>query len=352
MNRILVRSSLALVATLLVFGAKADGTEYRSDPWITLKAKIALLTADDLDAHAIHVDTINGHVTLHGKVDTGAEQARAEQVAAHIDGVIQVRNLLQIVPENKRKETKLDDAALRDRAMAGLQADAALNDSHITVKSVNKGVVLLSGSAASLSDHLRAIRDVDSVDGVRRVASEVHSPDVLSDREIATAEERDHAAPPSSEKGVTQALSDMWITTATKTRLMADSETPAMQINVDTDNGAVTLFGVVPTESAKKAAEADTLKVSGVKRVVNDLQVVPDKDQRVVAIRDEETLSQADKKLQGHAEFKHVTVEVKNGVARLSGTVANASDRIMAAVVVRSCDGVRSVNNDIVVKLT
>jgi len=348
MNRIIIRGLFVLTAAALALAANSGSKEYRPDPWITLTAKIVLLTADDLDAHAINVDTVNGRVTLHGKVDTAPEKARAEKIAANIDGVVAVRNLLQVVPESTRKVTNLDDAALRERAAEALKSDTTLKDSNITVKSVNKGVALLSGTAASLSDHLRAIRDVGSVDGVQRVASEVQSPNVLADREIAADEAKEHAAP--AEGGMKQAVADMWITTATKSRLMADGDTPAMDINVDTDNGVVTLFGVVPSESSKKAAEADTLKVSGVKSVDNQLQVVPDKNKKVVAVRDDEALKVAETTLKGHSEMKHVAVEVKNGVARLTGDVANETDRIMAAVMVRSCDGVRSVENDLHVK--
>lgn len=350
MNRIFSRSLLLLFATMFALSASAETKGYRADPWITLKTKIALLTTDNLDAHAIHVDTINGRVTLHGKTDTGAEKALAAQVAERIEGTRQVRNLLQVVPENKRKVTNLDDAAVNERAEAALRSDPRLSDSHVTVKSVNKGVVLLSGTAASLTDHLRAIRDVVSVDGVRRVASDVQSPDVLADREIVADEAKASATPPSSEGSTKQAISDMWITTATKSRLMVDSETPAMDINVDTDGGVVTLFGVVPTEAAKKAAEADAKKVSGVKAVENDLQVVPAKDAKIVAVRDDEAQKASEQALKGHDEFKHVSVDVKNGVARLTGTTTNAADRIMASVVVRACDGIRSVENDLNVK--
>lgn len=350
MSRMISRSVLLLFATMFALSASAETKGYRADPWITLKTKIALLTTDNLDAHAIHVDTINGRVTLHGKTDTGAEKALAAQVAERIEGTRQVRNLLQVVPENRRKVTNLDDAAVNERAEAALRSDPRLSDSHVTVKSVNKGVVLLSGTAASLTDHLRAIRDVVSVDGVRRVASDVQSPDVLADREIVADEAKASATPPSSEGSTKQAISDMWITTATKSRLMVDSETPAMDINVDTDGGVVTLFGVVPTEAAKKAAEADAKKVTGVKAVENDLQVVPAKDAKIVAVRDDEAQKASEQALKGHDEFKHVSVAVKNGVARLTGTTTNAADRIMASVVVRACDGIRSVENDLNVK--
>jgi hyperosmotically inducible protein len=139
----------------------------------------------------------------------------------------------------------------------------------------------------------------------------------------------------------------MWITTAAKVRLMADGDTPAMEINVDTDDGVVTLFGVVPTKESKAAAEANVAKVSGVKKVENALQVVPPEKQEAVEVKDEEALEAAKKALQIKDAFKDVSVEVKNGVARLTGTVQNQSDWLMAAVSVRGSRGVRSVNNDL-----
>lgn len=67
---------------------------------------------------------------------------------------------------------------------------------------------------------------------------------------------------------------DAWITTDAKVRLIANSDTPARDINVDTLAGVVTLFGTVPTEAARRAAELEVKKIDGVKSVENDLQVV------------------------------------------------------------------------------
>ena len=51
----------------------------------------------------------------------------------------------------------------------------------------------------------------------------------------------------------------------------------------------MTLFGIVPTQDAKAAAADDARKVSGVTRVVNELQVVASAKQAAVKVRDEET---------------------------------------------------------------
>ena len=50
----------------------------------------------------------------------------------------------------------------------------------------------------------------------------------------------------------------------------------------------MTLFGIVPTQDAKAAAADDARKVSGVTRVVNELQVVASAKQAAVKVRDEE----------------------------------------------------------------
>ena len=48
-------------------------------------------------------------------------------------------------------------------------------------------------------------------------------------------------------------------------------------------------------------------------------------------------------------QFKSVKVEVKNGVARLSGSVPNYSDRLEAAMIARATSGVRSVHEELTV---
>src|SRR5881296_1053155 len=114
------------------------------DAWITTKTKLSLLTTEGVSGTAIHVDTILGKVTLHGKVRSAEEKAKAESIAKKIDGVLEVRNLLQIVTPQREKAIQLSDDALKQRIEKELQADSSLKDSTISVKSVNKGVVLLA----------------------------------------------------------------------------------------------------------------------------------------------------------------------------------------------------------------
>jgi hyperosmotically inducible periplasmic protein len=334
----------SVVAVVVSVALAAPVGAATPDAWITTKTKLSLLTTEGVSGTAIHVDTILGKVTLHGKVRTAEEKAKAESIAKKIDGVLEVRNLLQVVTPQREKTIQLSDDDLKLRVEKELQGDSSLKESSISVKSVNKGVVLLAGTAKTLSAHLRAVETVAWVPGVERVASEIKSPDTLADAEIWR--EPVARGESSKESGIRNTASDIWITSATKMRLLTDSRTPALNINVETHAGVVTLFGIVPTHDAKSAAEADARKVSGVKRVVNELQVVASTKQAEVKARDEDIESEVKKALE-KSDFRDISVEVKNGVVRLKGTVPTGSRRLDAAVLTRSVNGVRAVKDDL-----
>jgi hyperosmotically inducible protein len=306
---------------------------------------MALLTTDGVSGTAINVDTVDGRVTLHGKVETTAEKEKAGATAKQIEGAKEVRNLLQVVPDAAQEVVDASDADLTTKVKDALKADKSLADSDIKVQSVNGGVVLLAGKANSLTDHLEALETVRAVPGVRRVTSEIESPDKLADDEIR--KDRDQAA---AKPGSTTAMvSDAWITSAVKMRLLANGDTPALDINVDTSDADVTLFGIVPTQAAKTAAEAEAKKVDGVRSVHNELQVVAEAKQDAVEIKDDELAKQVDAALDQRDVLNDadIDVEVKNGVARLTGTVPNETLRLVAATTARSIRGVRSVRDEL-----
>jgi len=197
-----------------------------------------------------------------------------------------------------------------------------------------------------MTDHLRAMGDAARIPGVRRVASEVQGPDRLADEEIWREGQPTETA---KSRGITGGARDAYITSAVKLRLLADSRTPALDINVDTFNGDVFLFGIVPSADAKAAAAENARKVSGVKRVENELQVVPKGKQEAVKARDEDIEREVKKTLEGRPDLKDLSidVDVKNGVARLSGTVPSQEQRLSAAVAARSAEGVKSVQDDL-----
>jgi hyperosmotically inducible protein len=313
------------------------------DEWITTKVKIALLAASGVPATRVNVDTVDGLVTLHGSVGTASEKADAEVAARGVEGMRDVRNLLQVVDEKAEDGVAVDDDALKTRVEEALLADPALSESQIKVDSVNKGVVLLSGTAVTLSNHLRALETAAAVPGVVRVATQIVSPDAFVDAELW----RDGSYDLDLSKR--SAASDLWITSEVKVRLFETNQTPTYDINVDTENAVVTLFGVVDSERARDAVTAEAAKIPGVKKVVNALQIVPPGEEAAVAEKDEVINAAIVKRLAAKSQLADATiaVDVKNGVARVSGTVKGQSDRLTALSVARATPGVRGLVSEL-----
>jgi len=151
--------------------SSADG----SDAWITTKAKLTLLTTDDVSASDVNVDTVEGTVTLHGKVESEAEKQKAETAIRGLDGVKEVKNLLQVVPESAEDRVEVADERIEEQVEKLLDADRTLED--VDVASVNDGVVLLSGESESVASELKAVEAAWKVDGVKRVKSEIETRD-------------------------------------------------------------------------------------------------------------------------------------------------------------------------------
>ena len=367
-HRIRTGIAAAAVAAAVAFAAPAPAAT--SDAWITTKVKMALLTTDGVSSTAINVDTIDGRVTLHGTVGSASEKQKAEQSAQAINGVREVRNLLAVVAPAAQDAAAVADDKIETSVEAALERDPMLDDSDIEVASVNGGVVVLSGEAETLSDHLRAIEVARAVPGVRRVASQVQGPDALTDAEIwqdtkDTAKQTGSAIGDAARKtgdAVTTAgkqaadtvttgsaaaagsVSDAWITSAAKMRLIANTTTPGFDINVDTSEGVVTLFGTVPSSEARRAAESEAQAVSGVKRVDNQLTVVAPANQERVAAKDADIEKRVVDRLEAHEDVgDDVAVEVSNGTVRLTGTVDSQGERLQALTIARSTAGVRSV---------
>lgn len=333
------------VTTPLLFAASAFAAQ-PEDAFITTKVKMSLLTDSTVDGLDINVDTVDGRVTLHDKVESPGEKSAAESLARKVRGVSEVRNLLTVVPEKARTAVQVSDDSLDKQVKAVLERDQALASSDIEVKSVNNGVVVLAGTAKTLSAHRRALEDARAVAGVRRVASEIKSPDELADAEIWEDGRQAGAS------GMGAVASDAWITTKVKVRLMAEPGLSPMAINVDTRQGIVTLFGSVETDDLKSRAAAEARMISGVKGVENDLQIVPDVAAKRVEAADDQVQAAIEKRLgaRDSLDDAKIHVAVENGVVRLTGSVETQSDRLTALTLARNTTGVNSVIDALEVK--
>jgi osmotically-inducible protein OsmY len=70
-----------------------------------------------------------------------------------------------------------------------------------------------------------------------------------------------------------QNVDDTVLTSSVKTKLAGDKVSSLARVDVDTTNGIVALNGVVESSDQKARAQELASQVSGVKKVVNNLQV-------------------------------------------------------------------------------
>ncbi len=73
-----------------------EAGEAIGDGWLTSKVKTKLMADDGVKARRIDVDTLEGVVTLKGRVGSAAERARAVEIARGTDGVKQVVDELEV----------------------------------------------------------------------------------------------------------------------------------------------------------------------------------------------------------------------------------------------------------------
>src|SRR5580765_7898429 len=120
--KITARALIAGAALALAVSTGALAAD-RPDSWITMKTKLALMTTEGIDTWDLNVDTVNGGVTLHGKVLSDAAKEKADTVAKGIEGVTSVKNLLQVVPKPDRKVVDQQDDAVKDGVQKAFDAD-------------------------------------------------------------------------------------------------------------------------------------------------------------------------------------------------------------------------------------
>ena len=140
----------------------------RSDSWIALRTKLALVASSPTSGYETDVAAKDGVVTLTGKVDSNEVKTAAEQLARKVEGVRNVNNQLQVVPEARRKEVNAADNRIRDAIQKLMDSDPQLQNLSLSVDS-NAGVVSLDGSVETVEQLWQAARAIRKIPGVKAV---------------------------------------------------------------------------------------------------------------------------------------------------------------------------------------
>jgi osmotically-inducible protein OsmY len=151
-------------------GAAQDAKTGISDSWVTAKTKIALFGDDRIKGGQISVGTVNGAVSLRGKVDSDTAKAAAASVARAVDGVKSVRNDLRVVPAGDRKAIAASDTSITRQVEGRLAKDAQLKKVDVRT---DGGAVILTGAVSSIDASAHASELARGVPGVRMVKNEL-----------------------------------------------------------------------------------------------------------------------------------------------------------------------------------
>src|SRR5689334_4805616 len=134
------------------------------------------------------------------------------------------------------------------------------------------GVALVACNNTESNMNAGANANANSNTGMMTQASPTATPTPKYTEEQAR-EEREKAK--ANKETIGQSLEDAWIHTKLVAKLIGDTKTPERKINVDVVDGAVTLRGEVDTAEARTEAERIAKETDGVKKVTNQLKVVP-----------------------------------------------------------------------------
>lgn len=158
------------------------------------------------------------------------------------------------------------------------------------------------------------------------------------------------------------AQSDAGITTAVKSKLAADDEVKAYQIDVDTNNKVVTLTGTVETGTAKARAVELARGTDGVTSVVDNLQVggataarpdMPDMPDAERAMFTDPAITAAVKSkftVDTTVSALKIDVDTSDGVVTLTGDVTTQAEKDQALKIARETEGVKSVTDRLTVR--
>lgn len=215
----------------------------------------------------------------------------------------------------------MSELQLRQDVLDELEFEPSVNAAHIGV-TVDKAVVTLSGHVGGYAEKLAAVTATRRIKGVRAIADEIEvrypSDKKTSDDEIAK-----------------RALDILgW-----------DTLVPSASIQVMVRDGWVTLTGSVDWYYQNKNAEDDVRKLSGVRGVINNIEIKP----RVQA---EDVKRKIEGALKRHAEIEanaiRITVRDGNKVL-LEGKVDNWDERFAVENAAWSAPGVKAVEDRLAV---
>ncbi|MEG5265040.1 BON domain-containing protein [Pseudomonas sp. JDS28PS106] len=230
----------------------------------------SIWTAFALNRHLspfkLDVDVEQGTAILKGKVENEVDRELAERIALDIEGIDKVDNQLQVdsavagEPGSRGAlAQRFEDATLTATVKSKLLWSSVTEALHIDVDT-RDGVVTLKGRAQSPEAKELAGSLATNTDGVITVNNLIS---ISAADSIAAKAQPQNLSP-------AEQLSDAWVTSKVKSSLIYSRTLDGLNIKVSTDNGVVSLDGIVANFAEKELAVEIARNIRGVKGVNAD----------------------------------------------------------------------------------
>ncbi|MFT3868066.1 MAG: BON domain-containing protein [Nibricoccus sp.] len=207
-----------------------------------------------------------------------------------------------------------------------------LKSADVSIDSEN-GIVTLKGEIDNEKQRNIALETARDIPGVQRVNDEMRIAKQPSDERIATE---------------------------VRGALLLHKNVSLIHTKVSSNEGVVTLTGSAESEAEKSLAARYAADVRGVKRVVNNIQVEPDKNRSSASASDRSMGEKIDDgaitaKIKYALGAERATsalrteVTTENGVVTVRGEAKNSAEKDLVTKLAKSVEGVRDVHNEMVI---
>lgn len=167
----------------------------------------------------------------------------------------------EIAPDETNLQQATQDAWLKGKVETAMLLNGHLNNFKIETE-VEGGTVELSGEVDSDIKHDLAEEIALGVDGVKDVTNNIKVKTDIAANETDT-----------KSRSLKAKFDDLTLGTTVKTKLVANTNIAARDINVDTMNGVVTLKGEVDSKIERDLAVKIAENVEDVKKVEDELTI-------------------------------------------------------------------------------
>jgi osmotically-inducible protein OsmY len=243
-------------------------------------------------------------------------------------------------------QTQLSQARQEGSIWTAFALNRHLSPFNIGVK-VEQGTAVLTGKVENQVDKDLATQIAGDTQGINKVDNQLEiDPQV--------------AAEPGTKANMAQRFDDATLTATIKSKLLWNSVTEGLNIDVSAAKGVVTLKGQAKDAEAKQLAGSLASNTDGVTEVNNlislsarDTQAIKEQNEAAAnSVHEEFSDAWITSKVKSSLIYSrnldglNIKVETKSGVVSLDGVVANYAEKELAVEIARNIRGVKGVDAD------